>query len=99
MQLKYMTNIRYMHMYLSSPHKYSSDTIEKIRSNSLENLTQYYLLTCRIVVNVIVWKIGRGKQAAGQSCAPCRVIWTKCLPRDTVQQMEAALWNSNAIIC
>ena len=26
-------------------------------------------------------------------------MWTKCLPRDTVQPMEAALRNSNEIIC
>ena len=32
-------------------------------------------------------------------CAPGRVMWTKCLPRDTVQAMEAALRNSNEIIC
>ena len=71
-------------MYPSSPHKNSSNTMKKIRSNSWENLTQYHLLTCRIVVNLIVWEIGRGKQAAGQICAPGRVMWTKCLPRDTV---------------
>ena len=53
-----------MYMYSSSPHKNSSNTMEKIRSNSWENLT-WYLLTC-IVENVIVWEIGRGKQAAGQ---------------------------------
>ena len=28
-----------------------------------------------------------------------RVMSTKCLPRDTVQPMEAALRNSNEIIC
>ena len=50
----------------------------KIRSNSWENLTHYYLLTCCIVVNVKVWEIGRGKQAAGQSRAPGQVMWTKC---------------------
>ena len=72
--------------------------MEKIRSKSWENLTQYYLLTCRIVVNVIVWEIGRRKQAAGQSRALGRVMWTKCLPPDTVQPMEAALRNSNEII-
>ena len=88
-----------MYMYPSSPHKNSSNTMEKIRLNSWENLTQYYLLTCHIVVNVIVWEIGCGKQAAGQSRAPGRVMWTKCLPRDTVQPMEAALKNSNEIIC
>ena len=101
MQLKYITNIDYMyiHMCPSSSHKNSSNTMEKIRSNCWENLTQYYLLTCRIVVNVIVWEIGREKQAAGQSGAPGRVMWTKCLPRDTVQPMEAALRNSNEIIC
>ena len=38
-------------MYPSSPHKNSSNTMEKIRSNSWENLTQYYLLNCRIVVH------------------------------------------------
>ena len=43
--------------------------------------------------------MGRGKQAAGQSHAPGRVLWTKCLPRDTVQPMEAALRNSNEITC
>ena len=40
-----------------------------------------------------------GKQAAGQSRAPGRVMRTKCLPRDTVQPMEAAPRNSNEIIC
>ena len=29
MQLKYMTNIDYMYMYPSSPHKNSSNTMEK----------------------------------------------------------------------
>ena len=53
-----------MYMYPSSLHKNSSNTMEKIRSNSWENLTQYYLLTCGILVNIIVWEIGRGKQAA-----------------------------------
>ena len=43
--------------------------------------------------------MGRGKQAAGQSRAPGRVMLTKCVPRDTVQPMEAALRNSNEIIC
>ena len=73
----------------------------KIRSNSWENLTHYYLLTCCIVVNVIVWDsvIGREKQAAGQSRAPGWVMWTKCLPRDTIQPMEYTLRNSNEIIC
>ena len=71
----------------------------KIRSNSWENFTHYYLFTCCIIVNVIVWEIGRGKQAAGQSRAPGRVMWTKCLPRDTVQPMESTLRNSNEIIC
>ena len=71
----------------------------KIRSNSWENFTHYYLFTCCIVVNVIVWEIGRGKQAAGQSRAPGRVMWTKCLPRDTIQPMESTLRNSNEIIC
>ena len=52
-------------------------------------LTDYYLLTCCIVVNVIVREIGRGKQAAGQSRALGRVMWTKCLTRDTIQPMEA----------
>ena len=70
----------------------------KIRSNSWENFTHYYLFTCCIVVNVIVWEIGRGKQAAGQSRAPGRVMWTKCLPRDTIQPMESTLRNSNEII-
>ena len=68
--------------------------MEKIKSNttnSWENLTQYYLLTCRIVVNLIVWEKGRGKEAAGQSRAPRRVMWMKCLPCDTFQPMEAAL--------
>ena len=69
----------------------SSNTMEKIRLNSWENLTQYFLLTCCIVVNVIVWEIGRWKRAAGQSHATGRVMWMKCLPRDTVQPMEAAL--------
>ena len=98
MQLKYITNIDYVYMYPSSSHKSSSNTME-IRSNSWENLTHYYLLTCCIVVNVKVWEIGRGKQAAGQSRAPGRVMWTKCLPRDTVQPMESSLRNSNEIIC
>ena len=98
MQLN-ITNIDYMYMYPSSPHKNSSNTIEKIRSNSWENLTQYYLLNFRIVVNIIVWEIGRRKQAAGQSRAPGQVVGTKCLPCDTVQPMEAALRNSNEIIC
>ena len=71
----------------------------KIRSNSLENLTHYYLLTCRVVVHIIVWEIGRGKQAAGQSPAVGRVMWTKCLPLVTIQPMEATLRNSNKIIC
>ena len=71
----------------------------KIRLNSWENLTHYYLLTCCIVVNVIVWEIGRGKQAAGQSRAPGRVMWTKCLPCDTIQPMGSTLRNSNKIIC
>ena len=71
----------------------------KIRSNSWENFTHYYLFTCCIIVNVIVWEIGRGKQAAGQSRAPGRVMWTKCLPRDTIQPMESTLRNSNEIIC
>ena len=97
--LKYITNIDYMYLYQSSQYKNSSNTMEKIRSNSWENLTQYYLLTCRIVVNVKVWEIGRGKQAAGQSRAPGWVMWTKCLPCDSVQPMEAALRNSNEIIC
>ena len=26
-------------------------------------------------------------------------MWTKCLPRDTIQPMEYALRNSNEIIC
>ena len=100
--IKIITNIDYMYMYPSSQHKNSSNTMEKIRSNttnSWENLTQYYLLTCRIIVNLIVWEIGRGKEAAGQSRAPRRVMWMKCLPRDTFQPMEAALRNSNEIIC
>ena len=71
----------------------------KIRSNSWENFTHYYLFTCCIIVNVIVWEIGRGKQAAGQSRAPGRVMWTKCLPRDTIQPIESTLRNSNEIIC
>ena len=62
-------------------------------------LTDYYLLTCCIVVNVIVREIGRGKQAAGQSRALGRVMWTKCLPHDTIQPMEATLRNSYEIIC
>ena len=44
-------------------------------------------------------RIGRGKQAAGQSRAPGRVMWTKYLPRDTIQPMESSLRNSNEIIC
>ena len=71
----------------------------KIKSNSWENLTHYYLLTCCIVVNVKVWEIGREKQAAGQSRTPGRVMWTKCLPRDTIQPMGSTLRNSNEIIC
>ena len=98
MQLKCITKIDYMYMYPSSPHE-TAQIPWKIRLNSRENLTHYYLLTCRIVVNVIVWEIGRGKQAAGQSRAVCRVMWTKCLPHDTVQQMEAALRNSYKTIC
>ena len=58
-----------------------------------------YLLTCRIVINVIVCEIGSWKRAIGWSCAPGRVMWTKCLPRVTVQPMEADLRNSNEIIC
>ena len=83
-------------------HRVSTKTAQipwKIRSNTLENLTHYYLLTCCIVVNVAVWEIGREKQAAGQSRAPGRVMWTKCLPRDTIQPMEYTLRNSNEIIC
>ena len=34
----------------------------------------------------------------GQSRAPGRVMWTKCLSRDTVELMEAALRNSNEIV-
>ena len=26
-------------------------------------------------------------------------MWTKCLPRDTIQPMESSLRNSNEIIC
>ena len=88
-----------MYMYQSSPHKKNSNTMENIRLNSLENLTPYYLWTCRIVVNFKVWEIGRRKQAAGQSRSSGRVMWTKCLLRDTVLPMEAALRNSNEIIC
>ena len=44
-------------------------------------------------------KIGRWKQAAGQSRASDRIMWTSSLPRDTVHPMEAALRNSNEIIC
>ena len=73
--------------------------MEKIRSNSWENLTQYYLLTCHIVVNLVVWEIGRGKLAAGQSRVLGRVMWTKFLPPYTVQPMEAASRNSDEIIC
>ena len=40
----------------------------------------------------------RGKQAAGQSRAPGRVMRTKCLLPDTVQPIEAVLRNSNEII-
>ena len=46
-----------------------------------------------------MWEIGREKQVAGQSHAPGRVMWTKCLPRDTIQPMEYTLRNSNEIIC
>ena len=73
--------------------------LRKIRSNSWENLAHYHLLTCCIVVNVIVWEIGRGKQAVGQSRAPGRVMWTKCLPRYTIQPMESTLRKSNESIC
>ena len=52
-----------------------------------------------MVVNFVVWEIGREKQAAGQSRAPGRVMWMKCLPRDTIQPMEYILRNSNEIIC
>ena len=58
-----------------------------------------YLLPYCILVNAIVWELGHGKLAACQSRAPGRVILTKCLPRDTVQPIEAALRNSNEIIC
>ena len=34
----------------------------------------------------------------GQSRTPGRVMWTKCLLRDTVQLIEAALRNSNKIV-
>ena len=50
-QLKYHSKIEYLGEF-----------------NSLllvENLTPYYLLMCRIVVNFIVWEISRGKLAAG----------------------------------
>ena len=57
------------------------------------------MLTCRTVVNVIVWEKSREKQAAGQSHALGRVMWTSNLPRDTVQPMKTALRNSNEIIC
>ena len=50
-----------MCMYPSIPYLNGSNTIE-----SWKNFTYYYLLTIRIVVNVIVWEKGRGKQAAGQ---------------------------------
>ena len=95
MQLKYITNIDYIHWV----HTKTAQIPWKIRSNSWENLIHYYLLTCCIVVNVIVWEIGRGKQAAGQSHAPGQVMWTKCLPRDTIQAMGSSLRNSNKIIC
>ena len=43
--------------------------------------------------------MSHGNQAAGQSRAPGRVTWTRCLPRDTVQPMEATLRISNEITC
>ena len=87
-----------MYMFPSSSQK-TAQIPWKLRSNRWENFTHYYLLTCCIVVNVKVWEIGRGKLAAGQSHALGRVRWTKCLPRDTIQPMEATLRNSNEIIC
>ena len=84
---------------LQVPGKVFGESGQSVNSNSWENLTHYYLLTCCIVVNVVVWEIGREKQAAGQSRALGRVMWTKCLPRDTIQPMEYTLRNSNEIIC
>ena len=54
--LKYITDIDYMYICI---HRVRTKTAQihvpwKIRSNSWENLTHYYLLTCRIVVNVKV---------------------------------------------
>ena len=45
--------IDYMYMYPTNPHKNSSNTTGN-KIEKFENLTHYYLLTCRIVVNVIV---------------------------------------------
>ena len=93
-------NYHWLYVYVSIEFAQKTAQIPwKIRSNSWENLTHYYLLTCCIVVNVKVWEKGREKQAAGQSRAPCRVMWTKCLPRDTIQPMGSTLRNSNEIIC
>ena len=90
---------KHRNLRLQVPGKVGAECGLIVRSNSWENFTHYYLFTCCIIVNVIVWEIGRGKQAAGQSRAPGRVMWTKCLPRDTIQPMESTLRNSNEIIC
>ena len=66
-----------------------------VHSTSTLILVDLYRSKCHIMRNTV----GRGKQAAGQSRAPGRVMWTKCLPRDSVQLMEVALRNSNEIIC
>ena len=103
MQLKYIPNIYYIYMYMypSSPHKNSSKTME----NKIEQLGEFNSLILVDVLyrsihhsHMIVWEIGCGELAAGQSCALGRVMWKKYLPRDTVEPMEAAVRNSNGII-
>ena len=53
-------------------------------------------MTLRVVVNVIVAEIGHGKlhATACLSCVLSRVMWTKCLPSDTVQRKSAILTDS-----
>ena len=49
--------------------------------------------------------IGRGKLAADKSRAPGRIVWTKCLPCDTVHlmkllqeiQMQSTVYTENDI--
>ena len=93
--LQVWNDITHMYIYGTTNHKYWFTNLQlhgcNVRiltplafHNNWENLTQYYLLSCPIVVNVIVWEIGRGKHASGQSSAQGRVMWMKCLPRDTV---------------